>query len=65
MTTTPVKQQLRTPPHVVAYRAVTVAITVLLLLLVGFGLAGHGPLSFMNGFARPVTHAFDPNGTQG
>ena len=31
-------------PHVIAFRVVTVTITVLILLTVGFGLAGHGPL---------------------
>jgi hypothetical protein len=55
--TTPVKQHLRTPPHVVAYRAVIAATTVLLLLSFGFGLAGYGPFFFLNGLVRPVTHA--------
>jgi hypothetical protein len=59
--TTPVKQQLRTPPHVVAYRVVVATITLLLLLSIGFGLAGHGPFSSLNGFARPVTHALNLN----
>lgn len=36
---------MRTPPHVVAFRTVTVAITLLILLGVGLGLAGLGPVS--------------------
>jgi hypothetical protein len=48
---------MRTPPHVVAYRAVTSVITAMILASVGFGLAGHGPLTALHGLASPVTHA--------
>ena len=48
---------MKTPPHVVAYRSVIAAITVLLLLSFGFGLAGYGPFSPLHGVASPVTRA--------
>jgi hypothetical protein len=65
MTTAPVKTPVRTPPHVVAYRSVTAAITVLLLLSFGFGLAGHGPFSLLHGLASPVSHALHLDRIQG
>jgi hypothetical protein len=33
-----------TPPHVTAYRIVTVALATVVLAAAGFGLAGRGPL---------------------
>lgn len=36
---------MRTPPLVVTFRIVTVAVTLLILLGVGLGLAGFGPVS--------------------
>ncbi|HMD94427.1 MAG TPA: hypothetical protein VKG80_17495 [Trebonia sp.] len=48
---------MRTPPHVVAYRSVTAAITVLILLSAGLGLAGYGPLATLHRAAHPVSHA--------
>lgn len=36
---------MRTPPLVVTFRIVTVAITLLILLAVGLGLTGLGPVS--------------------
>lgn len=35
---------MRTPPQIVIFRVVTVTITALILLTVGLGLAGWGPL---------------------
>jgi hypothetical protein len=40
---------MRTPPHVVAFRVVTVTIALLVLLGVGLGLAGLGPASGLRG----------------
>jgi hypothetical protein len=36
-----------TPPHVIAYRVVTVALATVILAAVGFGLAGRGPLGVL------------------
>lgn len=36
---------MTTPPHMVAYRAVTVILTLAILAGIGLGLAGLGPLS--------------------
>jgi hypothetical protein len=47
---------MRTPPHVVAYRAVTSAVVVLLLFAAGFGLAGDGPFASLHQVASPVSH---------
>jgi hypothetical protein len=47
---------MRTPPHVVAYRSVTSFITVLILLSVGLGLAGYGPLAILHQVTSPVSH---------
>lgn len=65
MTTAPAKTPARTPPHVVAYRSVTAAIAVLLLLSFGFGLAGYGPLSPLDSLVSPVTHALHLDRIQG
>jgi hypothetical protein len=46
---------MRTPPHVVAYRSVTTAITVLILLWAGLGLAGYGPLAGLHHLVSPVS----------
>jgi hypothetical protein len=48
---------MRTPPHVVACRLVTSALAVLILVWVGVGLAGYGPLDALHPVAHPVTHA--------
>lgn len=48
---------MKTPPHVVAYRSVTTALTVLILFSIGFGLAGYGPLAVLHRAAQPVSHA--------
>jgi hypothetical protein len=47
---------MRTPPHVVAYRSVTAALTALILLSIGLGLAGYGPLTSLHRAAQPVFH---------
>jgi hypothetical protein len=48
---------VKTPPHVIAYRMVTATITVLLLMLLGSGLAGYGPFAPLHSLAGPVLHA--------
>ena len=48
---------MRTPPHVVAYRSVAAAVTALILLSVGLGFAGYGPLVVLHGASEPVWHA--------
>ncbi len=40
---------MRTPPLVVTFRIVTVAVTLLILLGFGLGLAGFGPVSGLHG----------------
>jgi hypothetical protein len=40
---------MKTPPHFVIYRLATVTITVLILLAVGLGAAGYGPLGSLGG----------------
>jgi hypothetical protein len=47
---------MRTPPHVVTYRSVTAAITALILLSIGLGFAGYGPLVALHRAAQPVSH---------
>jgi hypothetical protein len=47
---------MRTPPHAAAYRSVIVAITFLILLSAGLGLAGYGPLATLHRTAGPVSH---------
>jgi hypothetical protein len=46
---------VRTPPNVVAYRCVIAVVTVLVLVSLGFGLAGQGPLASLHRLASPVT----------
>lgn len=48
---------MRTPPNVLAYRLVTSALTVLILISVGLGLAGYGPLTALHRVAHPVSDA--------
>lgn len=48
---------MRTPPHVAAYRSVIAAVTLLVLLGAGLGLAGYGPFTPLHGVASPVYHA--------
>jgi hypothetical protein len=48
---------MRTPPNVVVYRLVTSALTALILISVGAGLAGYGPLTALHQIAHPVSHA--------
>ena len=48
---------MKTPPHVVAYRSVTVTIALLILLGFGFGVASHGPLATLHSLASPVTRS--------
>jgi hypothetical protein len=45
---------MKTPVHVVVFRAIAVTITVLILLAVGFGLASRGPLG---GLGAPTSQA--------
>ena len=47
---------MRTPPNVIAYRSVISSISVLILLALGFGLAGFGPLTPLHRLASPVSH---------
>jgi hypothetical protein len=47
---------MSTPPHVVAYRSVTAALTVLILLSIALGFAGCGPLVVLHRVAQPVLH---------
>ncbi|MGD0602844.1 MAG: hypothetical protein ABSA53_04480 [Streptosporangiaceae bacterium] len=64
--TTPLKTPpLKTPPYTIACRSVTATITVLILLAVGFGLAGYGPGSGLHRLASPVTHALHLDRIQG
>jgi hypothetical protein len=35
---------MKTPPLIITYRAITVVITLVIIALVGLGMAGHGPL---------------------
>lgn len=65
MTSAPAPTPGQTPPHVVAYRAVTAAIAVLLLLLLGLGLAGYGPFTPLHRLVSPVSHALHLDRIQG
>lgn len=47
---------MRTPLHVIAYRSVTAAVAALIILSVGLGFAGYGPLTALHQAAHPVTH---------
>lgn len=48
---------MRTPPIVISYRAVTATLTTAILLSVGFGFAGLGPLTVLHKVAHPAYHA--------
>lgn len=52
---------LRTPPNVVAYRSVTAAVTVLILLSIGLGFAGYGPLVALHRASEPVSRTLHLN----
>jgi hypothetical protein len=52
-----------TPPSFVVYRAFIVAVTVFLLLSLGFGLAGYGPFAALHGLAQPVGRTLHLSGT--
>jgi len=43
---------MSTPPHVIAYRVITVTLATLILVVVGFGLAGRGPLGALGTHLR-------------
>lgn len=47
---------MRTPPHVAAYRSVIAAVTLLIVLAVGLGFAGYGPLTPLYQVASPFYH---------
>jgi len=47
---------MRTPPHVAAYRSVIAAVALLILLAVGLGFAGYGPLTPLYQVASPFYH---------
>ena len=47
---------MRTPPLVITYRSVTAALAALILLSIGLGLAGYGPLVGLHQVAQPVYH---------
>lgn len=48
---------MTTPLSVVAYRLVTSLVTALIVLAVGLGLAGYGPLTPLHRLAAPLNHA--------
>jgi hypothetical protein len=48
---------MRTPPLVITYRSVTAVLATVILLSIGLGLAGYGPLVALHRAAQPVTHA--------
>jgi hypothetical protein len=45
-----------TPPLVITYRSVTAVVTALILLSIGLGFAGYGPLVVLHRIAQPVSH---------
>ncbi|MGH3211081.1 MAG: hypothetical protein ACRDNO_25315 [Trebonia sp.] len=47
---------MTTPPLVITYRSVTAVVTMLVLLSVGLGFAGYGPLVDLHRIAQPVSH---------
>ena len=47
---------MKTPPLVVSYRSVTAVLTALILLSIGLGFAGYGPLVVLHRAAEPVSH---------
>jgi hypothetical protein len=46
---------MRTPPHVIAYRVITVTLATMILVAVGFGLAGRGPLGALGTHIRAMS----------
>ncbi len=46
---------MTTPPHVIAYRVVTVALATVILVAAGFGLAGRGPLGALGTHLRAAS----------
>jgi len=46
---------MRTPPSVVAYRGAIALVTLLILLSVGFGTAGTGPLAVLHRMTSPIS----------
>ena len=56
---------MRTPPHVVAYRSVTSAIALLIVLSVGLGLAGYGPLATLHRMSSPISRELHLNRISG
>ena len=46
---------MTTPPHVIAYRVITVALATMILVVVGFGLAGRGLLGALGPHLRSVS----------
>lgn len=61
--TSPVRAPRTTPPNFVFYRAVIAAVTVILLLALGLGLAGYGRFAALHGLARPVGRALHLTGS--
>jgi hypothetical protein len=56
---------MRTPPLVITYRSVTAALTALILLAIGLGLAGYGPLVVLHRVAQPVSQELHLNRISG
>jgi hypothetical protein len=48
---------MTTPPSVIAWRSVTAALTLLILLFVFLGFAGYGPLTVLHQVTEPAYHA--------
>ncbi len=46
---------MSTPPHVIAYRVVAVTLATVILVVVGFGLAGRGPLGALGTHLRAAS----------
>jgi hypothetical protein len=63
--TTSANTRPRTPPHFVAYRAVITVVTWLILLALGLGLAGYGPLPVLHDLVTPLTNALHLNQISG
>jgi hypothetical protein len=59
---------MKTPPHVVVHRLVAAVITVLILLVIGLGVASHGPLGGLGagtGRADQLIHTLAAKGWLG
>lgn len=59
---------MKTPPHFIVYRLAAVTITLLILLTVGLGVAGRGPLGGLGGRtgqAVQLVHNWYANGWLG